>query len=103
MRHGIALLAADLPRNRDASPDGRGCLWFEANNARDLGCRMAFLANHPDFRVALARTGRAHLLETRNCAVIGRRYDEAYRHAALHKKPAGGPGLTVLQPAANCA
>src|ERR1700704_251402 len=26
---GKTLLAADMPRNRDASPEGRGCLWFE--------------------------------------------------------------------------
>jgi hypothetical protein len=104
MRHGLALLAADLPRNRDASPSGRGCLWFDVNNSRDLGGRMVFLATHSDFRAALARTGRAHLLETRNSAVIGRAYDEAYRHAAGRKKSAGGgPGLTVLHPAANCA
>jgi Glycosyl transferase 4-like domain len=104
MRQGLALLAADLPRNRDASPSGRGCLWFEVKNARDLGGRMVFLAEHPDFRDALARTGRAHLLETRNTAVIGRSYDEAYRHAAGRKKsPGTGPGLAVLHPAANCA
>jgi hypothetical protein len=104
MRHGVALLAADLPRNRDASPTGRGCLWFDVKNARDLAKRVVFLTGHPDFRAALARTGRAHLLETRNSAVIGRAYDEAYRHAAGRKKSAGaGPGLAVLNPAANCA
>jgi hypothetical protein len=104
MRHGLALLAADLPRNRDASASGRGCLWFDANNARDLGGRMAFLAGHADFRTALARTGHAHLLETRNVAVIGRAYDEAYRFAVGRKKSAGsGPGLAALHPAANCA
>lgn len=104
MRQGLALLAADLARNRDASPSGRGCLWFEANNARDLGGRMVFLARHPDFRAALARTGRAHLMETRNCAVIGRAYDEAYCYAAGRKRSAGsGPGLSALNPAANYA
>jgi hypothetical protein len=104
MRHGLALLAADLPRNRDASSSGRGCLWFDANNARDLGGRMAFLAGHPDFRTALARTGHAHLLETRNIAVIGRAYDEAYRFAVGRKKSAGsGSGLASLHPATNCA
>jgi len=104
LRRGLALLAADVPRNRDASSSGRGCLWFEGNHARDLGARMAFLARHPDFRDALARTGRAHLLETRNLAVIGRAYDEAYRYAVGRKKSAGsGPGLSVLHPAENCA
>ncbi|MGZ4831082.1 MAG: glycosyltransferase, partial [Candidatus Angelobacter sp.] len=47
---GKTLLAADVPRNRDASPEGRGCLWFEADNPRDLGYRMAFVGRKPDFR-----------------------------------------------------
>src|SRR5262249_28928342 len=38
---GKTLLAADVARNRDATPDGRGCLWFEADNPRDIGYRMA--------------------------------------------------------------
>ena len=104
LRHGAALLAGDVPRNRDASPDGRGCLWFEPNNARDLGCRMAFLGANPDFRAALASTGRLHLLETRNSTVIGRKYGEAYLHATGRKKPKhSGPGMTAFYPAANCA
>lgn len=103
MRNGIALLAADLPPNRDASPDGCGCLWFAPNNPRDLGCRMAFLAANAGFRKAVANTGQLHLLETRNIAVIGRKYAEAYRHAASRRKPAGkGPGVAVLKPAASC-
>jgi len=104
LRHGAALLAADVPRNRDSSPDGRGCLWFETNNARDLGCRMAFLGANLDFRVALASTGRLHLLETRNSTAIGRKYGEAYLHAAGRKKGKNsGPGLTSFYPASNCA
>ena len=105
LRQGTAaLLAADLPRNRDVSPEGRGCLWFDPNNARDLGSRMAFLANNLDFRAALAATGRIHLLETRNSVAIGRKYAEAYRHAAARKKSRGtGPGLAAFYPAANCA
>jgi len=50
--HGKTLLAADVPRNRDASPDGLGCLWFEDGNPRDLGYRMAFLGHEPEFRAA---------------------------------------------------
>ncbi len=102
LRQGATLLAADIPRNRDASPEGRGCLWFEPNNARDLGCRMAFLSGNPDFRAALAATGRAHLVETRGHAVIGKKYAEAYRHAASRKKTkSSGPELTVFYPAVN--
>lgn len=104
LRHGRALLASDVPANRDASPDGRGCLWFAPNNVRDLGSRMVFLGANPDFRSALAATGRLHLLETRNNSAIGRKYSEAYCSAVSRKKPTGaGPGLTVLFPAANCA
>jgi hypothetical protein len=105
LRQGTtALLAADLPRNRDVSPEGRGCLWFDPTNARDLGSRMVFLGNNPDFRTALAATGRIHLLETRNSVAIGRKYAEAYRHAVARKKSKGtGPGLTALYPAAHCA
>jgi hypothetical protein len=103
LRHGRALLASDVLANRDTSPDGRGCLWFNPNNARDLASRMVFLGANPDFRSALATTGRLHLLETRNSAAIGRKYSEAYRSAVSRKKSSGsGPGLTVLYPAANC-
>jgi hypothetical protein len=103
LRRGHVLLAADVPSNRDASPDGRGCLWFAANNAHDLGSRMAFLGAHPDFRAALATTGRLYVLETRNSAAIGRKYGEAYAYALSRRKSSGaGPGLTVLHPAANC-
>jgi hypothetical protein len=91
-------------RNRDASPDGRGCLWFDPNNPRDLGCRMAFLGANPDFRAALASTGHLHLLETRNSTAIGRKYGEAYLHAAGRRKPKNsGPGMAALYPAAHCA
>src|SRR5215472_204446 len=59
---GKALLAADVPRNRYCSPDGRGCLWFKDGDARDLGYRMAFLGRNPDFRATLAAAGRAHMM-----------------------------------------
>src|SRR5262249_4448903 len=104
LRQGTALLAADLPRNRDASPEGRGCLWFKPNDARDLGRRMTFLGRNPDFRAALAATGRAHVLETRNHIAVGRKYGEAYPYAARRKKTKGkGPELTAFSPATNCA
>ena len=74
---GKTLLAADIPRNREASPEGRGCLWFENNNARDLGYRMAFLGRKPEFRAALGAAGRMYISETRNSSAIGKQYDEA--------------------------
>lgn len=104
LRQGTALVAADLPGNRDASPEGRGCLWFKPNDVRDLGRRMTFLGRNPDFRAALGATGRTHLLETRSHVAIGRKYGEAYCHAAGRKKTKdSGPGLTAFYPATNCA
>lgn len=102
LSHGKTLLAADIPRNREISPEGRGCLWFEHENPRDLAFRLAFLGRNPVFRMALAASGRAHLLETRNSTVIGEKYREAYRYAFSRKKMTGpGTGMTALQPAAN--
>ena len=89
-----ALLAADVPRNRDVSPDGRGCLWFKDGDARDLGYRMVFLAGNPEFRATLGTSGHKHIVETRNSIAVGRQYDAAYRHA-LKQKRAGGPGQKV--------
>lgn len=102
LSYGKTLLAADTPRNRDTSPEGRGCLWFEHDNPRDLAFRLAFLGRNPVFRMALAASGRAHLLETRNSTAIGERYHDAYRYAFSRKKFTGpGTGMASLQPAAN--
>jgi glycosyltransferase involved in cell wall biosynthesis len=99
---GKTLLAADVPRNRDASPEGRGCLWFEPDNSRDLGYRMAFVGRNPDFRVALGAAGRMFIYETRNSSAIGQKYDEAYRFAASRKKSSGvGPNAVRLETAEN--
>jgi len=99
---GKTLLAADVPRNRDASPEGRGCLWFEADNPRDLGYRMAFVGRKPEFRAALGAAGRMFIYETRNSAAIGQLYDEAYRFAASRKKSSGvGPNMIRLETAEN--
>lgn len=99
---GKTLLAADVPRNRDASPEGRGCLWFEPGNPRDLGYRMAFLGRRPEFRAALGAAGRMYIYETRNAAAIGEKYDEAYRFAASRKKSSGiGPTPVRLETAEN--
>lgn len=102
MWQGKTLLAADVPRNRDATPDGRGCLWFEANNPRDLGYRMAFLGRKPEFRAALGVAGRMYVFETRNGTAIGEKYDEVYRHAASRKKSSGlGPMGVTMETAEN--
>ncbi len=99
---GKTLLAADVPRNRDASPEGRGCLWFEAGNPRDLGYRMAFLGRKPEFRAALGVAGRMYIFETRNITAVGRKYDEAYRYAASRRKSTGiGQNMVRLETAEN--
>lgn len=99
---GKTLLAADVPRNRDASPEGRGCLWFEADNPRDLGYRMAFVGRNPEFRAALGAAGRMFIYETRNSSTIGQKYDEAYRFAASRRKSNGiGPNMIRLEAAEN--
>ena len=103
LRLGKALLAADIPRNRDASPEGRGCLWFESGNARDLGYRMAFLGRRPEFRAALGAAGRMYIFETRSTATIVRKYDEAYRHAISRRKSSGtSPTKAPMQLAEDC-
>ncbi len=99
---GKSLLAADVARNRDVTPEGRGCLWFESGNARDLGYRMAYLGRKAEFRTALGAAGRMFIFETRNSVAVGEKYDEAYRHAASRKKSGGvAPGMTRLETAEN--
>jgi hypothetical protein len=98
---GRALLAADVPRNREASPDGHGCLWFTPRDVRDLSNRMIHLAQNRGFCDGLAAAGKNYMMETRGPAAIGRKYDSVYRYAITHKKPRGtGSGVTSLQPAA---
>lgn len=93
-----ALLAADVGANREVSAHGRGCLWYAANNERDLAFRAAFLARNPDFRSALGASGRAHLQATRGALAVARQYDEVYRHA-LSRDEDGRPHGSVRIPA----
>ena len=96
---GKALLSADIPRNRECSPEGAGCLWFQDGDMRELGHRIRFLAENHDFRAALGDSGRKRVLENRNSTAIGQQYDGAYRHA-IKQKRASGPGhhVTNLMP-----
>jgi Glycosyltransferase Family 4 len=53
------------------------------------------------FLIPCPRTGEDDLP---TLVQLGKKYGEAYRHAASRRKPAGrGPGVTILQPLANCA
>ena len=102
LQHGVALLAADVPRNREATPEGQGCLWFDPSHARDLAARLTFLAHNPAFRRELGAAGCRFIIETRSSAAVGKKYSDVYRHAAARRRSTGiGPGMVSLQPAAN--
>jgi hypothetical protein len=89
MMMGKALLAADLPCNRDVTPSGRGCLWYRSGDYKDLGHRMAFLAHNAEFRHSLATSGTRHISETCNPVAVAMQYDAIYRHTAARRKSGG--------------
>ncbi len=102
MVSGKTLLAADIPRHRDVSPDGRGCLWFDAEDIRDLGHRISFLGLNPEFRSALGAAAQTFIRESRTLASIGAHYDRVYRHALSRKKTISpGAGMATLQVSPN--
>jgi Glycosyl transferase 4-like domain len=84
-----ALLAADLPCNRDISPSGRGCLWYRSGDYKDIAHRLAFLARNHDFRTSLADSGQRHLLETCDPIAVAMEYDRIYQRAAARRKSGG--------------
>jgi hypothetical protein len=84
-----ALLAVDLPCNRDVTPSGRGCLWYRSGDYKDLGHRMAFLAHNAEFRHSLATSGTRHISETCNPVAVAMQYDAIYRHTAARRKSGG--------------
>jgi glycosyltransferase involved in cell wall biosynthesis len=98
MRAGRALLAVDVPANRDVSPDGRGCLWYKHGDARDLVGRAAFLARNADFRRSLGANARALIAETRSAEAVARRYDAVYRHAFARRRDDSQQTSGHLQP-----
>jgi glycosyltransferase involved in cell wall biosynthesis len=84
LTRGKAVLAADNLLNRELSPNGRGLLWFSAEQksvVRDLGHRLAYLARNADFRRALGEGGQRYILQERSPERIGILYDDVYRHA----------------------
>ncbi len=80
MATGRAVVAADVPENRECSRDGRGCIWFDPESDTDLAQRTAFVARNREFARSLGESGREHIVATRAPAVIGKQYDEIYRH-----------------------
>lgn len=86
MARGRALLAADIEAHRDATSDGRGCLWFRPAEVGDIALRARFLAGNPQFRRALGLAGREHCLSTRSAEVVASQYDAVYRMAFSKRK-----------------
>jgi len=102
LAHGCAVLAADVPQNREVTPQGRGCLWYRDGDAHDLAGRAASLARNRGFRAALGLSGRAHLQATRSPKIIARKYDEVYRHAYQRRHRGGSDMLRKLEIAQAC-
>jgi len=98
MRAGRALLASDTAANRDLSPEGRGCLWYKPNDARDLAGRASFLARNAGFRRALGQAAQTYLAETRSPEVVARQYDAVYRHAFARRRDESQNLFGRLQP-----
>ena len=86
MARGRALLAADVEAHRDATSDGRGCLWFRPAEVGDIAFRARFLASNPQFRRALGLAGREHCAATRSSEVVAAQYDAVYRMAFSKRK-----------------
>ena len=86
MARGRALLAADVEAHRDATSDGRGCLWFRPAEVGDIAFRARFLAGNPQFRRALGIAGREHCAATRSSEVVAAEYDAVYRMAFSKRK-----------------
>lgn len=99
MANARAVLAADVPQNRDVSPHGQGCLWFAADSVKDLAYRASFLARNPDFRRALGQAGFRHVQAGRGPGAIGQQYDAVYKHAISRRRSGpAAPAPGALHP-----
>lgn len=86
---GRTVLAAESD-DRQAPLPARSCVWFHADDPRQLGQRASFLARNPDFCRVLSATARQHLSRTRGFSAIGALYDEVYAHASANRKSRNG-------------
>lgn len=94
MAAGKAVVAADVPENRECSPDGRGVIWYREDDSHDLAQRAAFVARNAEFARSLGESGQLHLSSTRSPQIVGRQYDEVYRHAHSRRQD-GVPKISV--------
>ena len=85
MAAGKAVVAADVPENRQCAPDGRGAFWFKDGDVNHLAHQAAFVARNFDLSRSQGENGRLSITENRALDVVGRRYEEVYRHAASRR------------------
>lgn len=93
---GKPVVAADVPENRECSPDGRGVVWFRAGDTSHLAQQTAFVARNTDFARTLGESGRVFISETRAPHVVGQRYESVYRHA-LSRRREDPPKIAIPQ------
>lgn len=97
LAHGRALLAADCVANREVSPSGAGCFWYNPGDGLDLARRCSMLVATPELRRSLGATGRQLIHDTRSLQVVGERFDVVYRHACRqHSNAVRLPGLALM-------
>lgn len=85
LARGRALLAVNKKSWRESVP-ARSCLWFRPEERRELAYRMAFLARNPDFCRMTSSNGHRQIASQRSPKMVGRLYDQVYRHVAAKKK-----------------
>lgn len=76
---GCPVAAADLPAVRELLDGGDGGRLFRAEDVEALAAAVLALLTDPDAAAALARRGRARVLELCDWHVVARRYDAMLR------------------------
>jgi len=86
MAAGKATVAADVPENRECSPDSRGVVWYREADSPHLSQQTAFVARNTEFARSLGESARVYISETRAPHIIGRCYDEIYQHVQSRRR-----------------
>jgi glycosyltransferase involved in cell wall biosynthesis len=95
MAIGRAVIAADVPENRECSQEGQGCVWYKADDDLDLLQRTTFVSRNREFAHSLGESGREHIAASRAAGVIGKRYDEVYRHVHARRNEGSATKLEM--------